>query len=101
MAKSIVTEEMKNRMKMALPKGLHPMVDTGLIEDFDDERDEDNGYWLYLVNGYLSAYETSAIHERTIADCKREFKCAKQVSLEFWVGTGHSADDYYNPSDEK
>ena len=53
---------------MTLPKALHRFAH--MIDDFEDQRGLQNGYWVHLKAGFFNApSETHIIHKDTIKDC--------------------------------
>ncbi len=58
---------------MNLPRPLKKFAH--LIKEVSDERDTDDGYWVYFVAGYWSPEdETHCIHENTPAECAAKMK---------------------------
>lgn len=54
-----------------LPKTLRKWAH--LIEDVEDDRGSQNGWWVYLKNGFINPpSETHQIHETTLAECARQ-----------------------------
>ncbi len=53
---------------MTIPATLRPWADR--IDEVLDERDQDNGWWVYLKTGWWSPNtETHCIHEDTLKEC--------------------------------
>jgi hypothetical protein len=53
---------------MTLPKSLHRFAEK--IEDFENQRAIQNGYWVHLRTGFINpTSETHIIHETTLAEC--------------------------------
>ncbi|HNT77275.1 MAG TPA: hypothetical protein PKH77_19860 [Anaerolineae bacterium] len=50
----------------ALPASLRRW--RAVIQHFDDERDTDDGYWLYLKPGYADSDGETVIHEDRLRD---------------------------------
>lgn len=49
--------------------------------DIIDEVDYDeDGYWIYLRDGYLSTSDTHTVHEDTWADLIRSFKSIRAIN---------------------
>jgi hypothetical protein len=47
------------------------------ITDFEDDRRNQNGYWVHLAAGWWSPLdETHIIHENTLTDCLRRLSWA-------------------------
>lgn len=67
-----------------IPKSLRPF--SALIEDVDDERKIQNGYWVYLVYGWKSGSDPLGvehqIHENTIGECARALKDVMRCDCE-------------------
>jgi hypothetical protein len=58
---------------MVLPKCLRKYADK--IREVSDERDSDDGYWVYLASGYRDDEgETHCIHEDTPTECAAKMK---------------------------
>ena len=50
---------------MKIPKNLMP-----LVEEISDERSMGDGYWIYLVPGYINTMtEVHMVHEDTVKEC--------------------------------
>lgn len=60
----------------ALPKSLRPWA--SIIEDFEDDRGNENGYWVHLRDGWVCDESAAphTIHEDTIRLCVR---CLRHV----------------------
>lgn len=66
-------DERNNMDANKLPKTLRQYA--ALIVDFSDERQVQNGYWVYLVYGYINERsETHQIHEDTLAECANQLR---------------------------
>ncbi len=56
---------MKN---LSIPASLRRF--SSLIESVEDDRKNQNGWWVYLKNGYIcTSSETHQIHEDTLSVC--------------------------------
>ena len=54
---------------MKKPRTLAQLKAHPLVSGWDDETDQDNGYWIYLKDGYWSPdMEAITIHEMTVKD---------------------------------
>jgi hypothetical protein len=46
-----------------------------IIEDVSDERDNEDGYWVYLKSGWINKlHEVHMVHEDTLAECADQLK---------------------------
>lgn len=55
---------------MNLPKGLQKLLDDPRIESISDERDDHNGFFVYLKSDYISrTMECGTIHEMSVKAC--------------------------------
>ncbi len=62
-----------------LPKCLRKYA--GIIESVSDERDSDDGYWVYFVEGWRDDEgETHCVHEDTPAECAKKVKHATRCN---------------------
>tara|TARA_R100001129_G_scaffold159224_1_gene123304 strand:- start:419 stop:643 length:225 start_codon:yes stop_codon:yes gene_type:complete len=54
---------------MKKPRTLAQLKAHPLVSGWEDETDQDNGYWIHLQNGYWSPEtETTTLHEMTVKD---------------------------------
>lgn len=54
---------------MRKPRTLAQLRAHPWVSGWDDETDQDNGYWIYLQDGYWSPdMEAITIHEMTVKD---------------------------------
>ncbi len=65
---------MKTFQLSDLPQKYHHMVDS-----ISDERDNDDGIWVYLNRPYLWDGEVAFVHEQTIAGVQEAFANVKIV----------------------
>lgn len=64
-----------------LPKCLRKHADK--INDISDERNDDDGYWVYLKNGWFNEFsETHMIHEDTPSECAKQFSFVEACNRE-------------------
>jgi len=57
----------------SLPKTIAAYAD--IIDDVSDERLNDDGWWIYLKNGYRHSWmETHVVHEDTLKECAIQLK---------------------------
>lgn len=64
-----------------LPATLRPLAKR--ITDFEDDRINQNGYWVHLSAGWFSDYnETHIIHEDTLAFCASLVRDARPCSCD-------------------
>jgi len=64
-------------MSRPLPKALQQLQDKypDIIEEIEDDRDHDNGYWVYLTDGWFSPdMESRTIHEDTVKEVLAKFR---------------------------
>lgn len=74
----------KRDIDMSLPKGLQKLLDDPRVQSIEDERNEDNGYWVYLVNGWFNPYlETHCIHEDTVKAVLDQMKDIEKCHCEW------------------
>lgn len=67
----------------SLPKGLQKLAEDPRVDEILDERGDDNGYWVYLVPGWINWLdETHSIHEDTQAECLDKFNDIKRCDCE-------------------
>jgi hypothetical protein len=52
------------------------------IEDIEDARAVDNGWWVYLKPGWIWQGETHQIHEDTLKDCAEAFDFVERCGCE-------------------
>jgi hypothetical protein len=62
---------------MTIGKVKIPAKYADRIEEIEDDREEDNGWWIYLKDGWVCETSSSChtIHEDTITQC---LKCLRQ-----------------------
>jgi len=90
-------------MSRPLPISIIKLASDPRVDEILDERDDDNGYWVYLKPGFINTYsETHCIHEWTAADvlsqartsiepCDCESCCEAIAPPLFYYPTGESS----------
>ena len=54
-----------------------------LVEEVEDDRHNDNGYWCYLMPGWINyMHEVHHVHEDTVAECLSILKCVEACSCD-------------------
>lgn len=64
---------------MKIPKNLQK-----LVEEVIDERNDDNGYWVYLMPGYINtSTEVHMVHEDTVTEVLYQLRyCVKRCECD-------------------
>lgn len=45
-----------------------------LVEEVEDDRANDNGWWAYLKPGWRSLEQTHQVHEDTVRECLEQLR---------------------------
>lgn len=54
------------------------LLNPDIISEIRDETYINNGYWIYLQNGWYCTSSEAAIHEMTVKECLDAFKRISQ-----------------------
>lgn len=63
-----------------LPKAIFDLKDDPRVDTIEDERDDNNGYWVYLKRGLINdADGIHMVHEMTVKDVMEKMKASNIV----------------------
>ena len=62
-----------NPPRASVPKGIVTLRADKRVREIDDERDTENGWWLYLRRGWCDDADAHVIHADTVAGLTEHF----------------------------